>query len=118
VWLGGSPITQPRLSLGSFRAGTAPRIHIEAQSFLPYVLYSASDLRDWTPLYTNFTGGPTDFTDAHGSNRSCRFYRAGVLSQDGWTKLTVVPVTGVAAGTNYYTNALPPAGGNLRLSTP
>jgi hypothetical protein len=118
VWLGASPITQPQLSLGSFLAGSAPRIHIEAEPVLPYVLYWASDLRDWTSLYTNFSGGPTDFTDAQGSNRSCRFYRAGVLSQNGWTKLTVTPVVGAADGTNYYTNALPPAGGNLRLSTP
>jgi hypothetical protein len=118
VWLGGSPVTQPTLSLGSARTGIPPRIHIEAQPVLPYVLYSASNLFDWTPLHTNFAGGPTDFVDAQGTNRPCRFYRASVLSQNGWTRLTVTPVVGAPGGTNYYTNAILPAACLLRLSTP
>ena len=118
VWLGGSPVTQPTLSLGSLRAAIPPRIHIEAQPVLPYVLYSASNLCDWIPLYTNAAGGPTDFADTQATDRPCRFYRASVLSEKGWTKLTVTPVIGAAGGTNYYTNAILPAASLLRLSTP
>ena len=118
VWLGSFSDPRPRLSLAPHGQGIPLRIHIEAPAPLPYVLYSASNLLDWTPLHTNLTGGPTDFVDAQATNRPCRFYRASVLSQNGWTKLTTTPVIGAASGTNYYTNAILPAAGILRLSTP
>ena len=118
VWLGGAAVTQPALSLGPCLSGVRPRIHIEAQATLPYVLYSASNLYYWTALHTNLTGGPMDFLDAQAATCPCRFYRACVVSQNGWARLTAAPVIGAASGTNYYTNAILPAAGLLRLSTP
>jgi hypothetical protein len=118
VWLGGLSEMRPELFLPRCAPGIPPRIHIEAQAPLPYVLYSASNLGDWIPLHTNLIGGSTDFVDAQATNCACRFYRASVLSQNGWTKLTAAPVIGAASGTNYYTNAILPAAGLLRLSTP
>jgi hypothetical protein len=118
VWLGGLSDSRPELFLTACAPGIPPRIHIEAQVPLPYVLYSASNLRDWTPLHTNLIGGSADFVDAQAANCSCRFYRASVLSQNGWTKLNATPVIGAAGGTNYYTNAILPTAGMLRLSTP
>jgi hypothetical protein len=106
------------LSLGPCLSGVRPRIHIEAQAALPYVLYSASNLYYWTALHTNLTGGPMDFLDAQAATCPCRFYRACVVSQNGWARLTAAPVIGAASGTNYYTNAILPAAGLLRLSTP
>jgi len=118
VWLEAPPVTQPKLSLGSARAGIPPRIHIEAEPVLPYVLSSASNLCDWIPLHHQ-CGRRTD------GFRGCSGHQSS---------LPVLPRLRVVAkrldqtdrhacrrsprGTNYYTNAFLPAAGMLRLSTP
>ena len=118
LWLGSFADPQPKLSFLPAGRGLPPTVHIETEAPLPYVLYCAADLCNWIPLHTNLTGGQSDFVDAQAVGCSCRFYRASVLAQDGWTKLTGAPIIGAASGTNYYTNAILPSAGILRLSTP
>jgi len=71
---GGVPLTQPTLSVAPL-GRTPPRIHIEAQTLLPYVLYSASNLLDWSPCapMPQATDGLPGYS---GRQSSRQFYRA------------------------------------------
>jgi uncharacterized protein (TIGR03790 family) len=71
-----SSLFPPQLTSPSRSANGAFCVHVATASALPYTIQSSTNLADWTPVYTNSTGGTADFIDAQATNTARRFFRA------------------------------------------
>ncbi len=75
--IGTAPDPRPRLSLLTARTNGPVTVHMDAATPLACGLLASSNLVDWSPIFTNVSGGSSDFLDIVGANR---FYRGYVLN--------------------------------------
>ena len=79
----------PRLNLSGRDSSGGFRLHMETPFGTPCVLQVSSNLRDWSPFYTNLTGGALDVVDPAEAGVTQRFYRAAGVVPD-----TRMPLSG------------------------
>jgi len=51
------------------------RLHAETPWSEPFIIMASSDLTNWTPVVTNYTGDPLDYVDFDAAGLPQRFYR-------------------------------------------
>lgn len=68
------------------------RLHAETPWSAPFVVMASTDLANWTPVVTNYTGEPLDYLDFAAVGLPKRFYR--VLAAVPDERLRLLPVAG------------------------
>jgi hypothetical protein len=74
------PMSPTRLSGSIDHPSGNFRLHIDAQTNLPYAIQVSSNLTVWTSVYTNLPGGTLDFLDSQSPHSARRFYRTLTLT--------------------------------------
>src|SRR5207249_363222 len=64
-----------RLSAPGRVTGGKIGFHVETPPSFPCIVEASTNLRDWRPVFTNWSGGVLDFIDPDATNYSSRFYR-------------------------------------------
>lgn len=75
------PVTDqpPGLSMAEINGSGAFQMHVDSVPGLPWCIQTASNLVNWTTVYTNTSGGPMDYVDGNVISAASRFYRAYLL---------------------------------------
>jgi uncharacterized protein (TIGR03790 family) len=83
------PDLRPQLTSLGFNQGAGFKLHVSTASALPYIVLTSTNLVNWTPIYTNSSGGTVDIIDTQATNIARRFYRTQILPQNPAPVLTV-----------------------------
>jgi hypothetical protein len=77
--VGPVPGLRPEISAPQLISGGALQMHLVSQPGEPCAVVVSSDFVDWTPIFTNQTGGAMDFVDLNVTSSASRFYRAWLV---------------------------------------
>ncbi|MGA9777921.1 MAG: TIGR03790 family protein [Limisphaerales bacterium] len=85
------PDQPPQLSAPVITGSGTFQMQVDSTPGLPWAVQSSTDLVNWTSVFTNQLGGPTNFVDTGIANSSSRFYRAWLVppGSPGFTVLNL-----------------------------